>query len=134
MPRQIIKRLSIMATVLVILGSSMLAQEADTSRIYIKMEIHGLACPYCAFGMEKELKRISGVENVEIHLEEGLAYISLPTSQVPSEEDLREIVTDAGFTLKQVEYSKEPFIRVSSAKKRNSKTKNSSNKKKSQGS
>ncbi len=134
MPRQISKRLSIMATVLVVLGSSMLAQEADTSRIYIKMEIHGLACPYCAFGMEKELKRISGVENLEIHLEEGLAYMSLPASQVPSEEDLGKIVTDAGFTLKQIDLSKEPFSKVSGVKKKKSKTKNSSNKKKSKGS
>ncbi len=131
MPRQSSKRLSIMATVLVVLGSSMLAQEADTSRIYIKMEIHGLACPYCAFGMEKELKRISGVENLEIHLEEGLVYMSLPASQMPSEEDLGKIVTDAGFTLKQIDLSKEPFSKVSGVKRKKAKAKNSSNMKKS---
>ncbi len=134
MPRQISKRLSIMATVLVVLGSSMLAQEADTSRIYIKMEIHGLACPYCAFGMEKELKRISGVENVEIHLEEGLVYMSLPASQMPSEEDLGKIVTDAGFTLKQIDFSTAPFPKASGAKRVKSKIKNSSHKKKLKGS
>lgn len=131
--RQMIGRLSLMLAGVLAIGFTTLGQEADTSMIFLKMEIHGLACPYCAFGMEKELKRISGVENVEIHLEEGLAYMALPAVQVPSEEDLGRIVTDAGFTLKRIEFGKEPFIKVSRAKKMKSKTKNSSNEKKLKG-
>ena len=81
----------------------------ENERIYIKIEIKGLACPYCAFGMEKELKEISGVEKVEIELKTGLAYISTPVRQKPTKEELEKIITDSGFTVGEVSYSDKPF-------------------------
>lgn len=80
-------------------------------RVYIKIEIKGLACPYCAFGMEKELKKISGVEKVEIELKKGLAFISTPVSQKPEEQQLAQVITDAGFTPGKIEFNPKPFIR-----------------------
>lgn len=87
--------------------------EAQTNkaqeRVYIKIEIKGMACPYCAYGMEKELRKISGVDSVEIELKEGLAYISTPPKQEPTKESLEKIITDAGFTVGKIEYSDKPF-------------------------
>ena len=91
--------------------------ETIQKRVYIKIEIKGLACPYCAFGMEKELKKVSGVENVEIELKTGMAYISTPIDQKPTKEELQKIVKDAGFTVGEIEYSNEPFINEKQAKK-----------------
>ncbi|MDH3246589.1 MAG: hypothetical protein OEM26_18355 [Saprospiraceae bacterium] len=59
----------------------------------------------------------------------GDGHLSLPASQVPSEEDLGKIVTDAGFTLKRIDFSNAPFLKVSGAKKIRSQTKDSSHKK-----
>jgi len=84
--------------------------KAKQERVYIKIEIKGMACPYCAFGMEKELKKVAGVENVEIELKEGLAYISTPMKQKPSKESLEKIIVDGGFTVGKIEFSDEPFI------------------------
>ena len=93
-------------------STSVNAQVETTQEIvYIKIEVKGLACPYCAFGMEKELKNVSGVENVEIELKTGLAYISTPIKQKPTKEKLKNIITDAGFTAGKIEFSNEPFIR-----------------------
>lgn len=78
-------------------------------RVYVKIEVKGLACPYCAFGMEKELKKISGVKNVDIVLKEGLVYISTPIKQKPLKVLLKTIITDAGFTVGEIEYSNVPF-------------------------
>ena len=88
-----------------LLGQTVIEQE----RIYVKIEIKGMACPYCAFGMEKELKKVAGVENVEIELKEGLAYISTPINQKPSKESLEKIIVDAGFTIGEIEFSTSPF-------------------------
>ena len=60
-------------------------------RIYVKIEIKGMACPYCAFGMEKELKKVAGVENVDIELKVGLAYISTPIKQKPTKKSIEKI-------------------------------------------
>ena len=86
------------------------AQENIQKRVYIKIEIKGLACPYCAFGMEKQLKKVSGVDdNVTIELKEGLAYISTPLDQKPTKEILEEIITNAGFTPGEIIFSEVPF-------------------------
>lgn len=93
-----------------------LSAQQDTSkieRIYIKIEIKGLACPYCAYGMEKELLKVAGVDNVDIELKEGMAYISTPISQKPTREDLKKIIEDAGFTGGEIEYSNNVFERPS---------------------
>ena len=83
--------------------------KSEQERVYIKIEIKGMACPYCAFGMEKELKKVSGVENVEIELKEGLAYISTPINQKPSKESLEKIIVNGGFTVGEIEFSDKPF-------------------------
>ena len=89
------------------------AQTANTEqggeRIYMKIEIKGLACPYCAYGMEKELKKVSGVDKVDIELKTGLAYISTPIAQKPSAESLKKIIVDSGFTAGEIVYQSEPF-------------------------
>lgn len=89
--------------------SNLKAQEKAQQQVYIKIEIKGMACPYCAFGMEKQLKKVSGVKNVAIELNEGLAYISTPKNQKPLKESLALIITNAGFTVGKIEYSDKPF-------------------------
>ncbi len=82
----------------------------DQERVYIKIEIKGMACPYCAFGMEKELKKVAGVDNVDIELKKGMAYISTPASQRPIKKNLESIITNAGFTVGEIEFSDKPII------------------------
>ena len=89
--------------------ASINAQIKEEKRIYVKIEIMGLACPFCAFGMEKELKKVAGVDDVKIELKAGLAYISTPIEQKPTKERLEKIITDAGFTVGKIEYSSNPF-------------------------
>ena len=93
--------------------------QADDERVFIKIEIKGLACPFCAYGMERELKKVSGVEDVEIELKTGLAYISTPVSQKPEKEELVRIVNEGGFTAGEIEYSNKPFEPQEGKKKYN---------------
>jgi len=93
------------------LSTSVIAQEKKSQdRVFVKIEIKGMSCPYCAFGMEKELKQVSGVDNVQIILKNGLAYISTPIEQKPLKVLLKSIITDAGFTAGKIEYSDKPFV------------------------
>ena len=92
--------------------------ELPSEKVFIKIEIKGLACPFCAYGMERELKKIAGVENVEIELEEGLAYMSTPVAQKPSEKQLEKIIEEAGFTAGEIEFSEKPFQRINEKKRR----------------
>jgi len=91
--------------------------QSKTSHIYIKIEINGMVCSNCAFGMEKELKKVSSVADVQIQLKEGLAYIATLVKEKPLKEELALIITKAGFTAGKIEFSDTPFAIKETLKK-----------------
>ncbi len=98
---------------LVLLPHDLQAQHSDsstnTSTTYIRMEVLGLACPFCAYGLEKDLRQSLGARDVHITLQKGLVYLTVPSDQTPSEEQLKDIVRQAGFTPGEIRYSSKPF-------------------------
>lgn len=64
-----------------------------------RLEIAGLACPFCAYGVEKKLNALKGVEGVETHIEEGIVIVTMADGATLDEATAREAVEDAGFTL-----------------------------------
>jgi len=95
---------------LLFFGQTTLKAQNKPEHVYIKIEVNGMACPYCAYGMEKELKKVAGVDDVKIQLKEGLAYIATPKKQEPLKENLALIITNAGFTPGKIEYRDKPFV------------------------
>ncbi len=65
-----------------------------------ELKVDGLACPFCAYGIEKKLGAIAGVETVDVDLKEGRVIVTMAEGTVLTEEIARRAVTDAGFTLK----------------------------------
>jgi len=90
---------------IIIFNTSSKAQER-INITYIKIEVDGLSCPFCAYGLEKELKKIAGSDSVMILLKEGEAIMKVPNSQIPTKESLEKIVIDAGFTPRGITFSK----------------------------
>ncbi|MDX1629678.1 MAG: heavy-metal-associated domain-containing protein, partial [Fulvivirga sp.] len=37
----------------------------------VKVEVDGLSCPFCAYGLEKKLKNLDGVTNIKVDIENG---------------------------------------------------------------
>ena len=84
------------------------AQE-PAEKVYIKIEVDGLACPFCAYGLEKKLKKVDGAENVLIEITKGEATMNVPASKKPSVDELRKIIKNAGFTPGEITFSDKPF-------------------------
>jgi len=55
-------KLSITILILLFVQSTFVNAQTKTNerKVYIKIEVNGMACAYCAFGMEKELKKSCG--------------------------------------------------------------------------
>jgi len=86
------------------------AQNKEDTKEYIKLEVDGLACPFCAYGLEKKLRNdIKGLENLDINIEKGFVTFGFSKQNKPSEEKLKEIVSDAGFKAKKIYFSGKPF-------------------------
>jgi len=79
---------------------------ADTSTYSIRVD--GLACPYCAYGIEKKLNAIEGVKFMNMNLDEGI--VTVKTQNVTlGDEQLKQLFNDSGFTYrsKKVSQTKE---------------------------
>lgn len=63
------------------------------------LQVDGLACPFCSYGIEKRLTAVDGVESVEIDIEQGRAVVTMTEGGRLSEDQARQAVSDAGFTL-----------------------------------
>ncbi len=72
-------------------------QEVENQRIQIKIEVKGLSCPFCAYGLEKRLRELPAVQSVDIQLKEGVAVLKFLKEKAPSEQELREAIEKAGF-------------------------------------
>lgn len=68
-----------------------------------KMRIDGLACPFCAYGLEKKLKSVESVKSVVISINEGESLLILKDGAVFTEDQARRLVNDAGFALRDFE-------------------------------
>ena len=63
------------------------------------LEVKGLTCPFCTYGLEKKLKKVKGVEWVSLDLEKDLATVTARPGVLVKEADLRKAVRKAGFQL-----------------------------------
>lgn len=66
------------------------------------MRVDGLACPFCAYGIEKKFTKTEGVEAVDIDLKKGLVIVKTIEAKFFKEDELKTIINDAGFTLKSM--------------------------------
>ncbi|VAX05393.1 hypothetical protein MNBD_GAMMA19-1494 [hydrothermal vent metagenome] len=66
------------------------------------MRVDGLACPFCAYGIEKKFIKTEGVDSVDIDLQKGLVIVKTHEGKTFKEEKLKEIINDSGFTMKSV--------------------------------
>lgn len=63
------------------------------------LNVDGLACPFCAFGIEKHLNKVDGVSDVQVDIGESVVRVTLQEGKTLAEEQARQAVEEAGFTL-----------------------------------
>ncbi len=83
--------------VLLILWSA--AGLADSEAVY-ELRVDGLSCPFCAYGIEKRLTRIEGVQSVQTDISDGVVVVTMRPDASLDEDEARRAVEKAGFTLR----------------------------------
>ena len=73
---------------------------ADGSRYELRVD--GLACPFCAYGIEKKLNVIDGVDEVDIDLNSGLVTVDVTEGVVLNDSQMTKLFNDAGFTYRSM--------------------------------
>ncbi len=68
-----------------------------------RLRVDGLACPFCAYGIEKQLNRIEGVKTVDTNIRDGMMTITMTDGATLDEATARRAIEAAGFTLRGFE-------------------------------
>ena len=87
------RKLSLLAAGLILSASALAAGPQYT------LGVKGVACPYCAFGVEKRLNKIDGVEDVVVDIGDSVVRVSMAEGTNLTEPKARKAVEEAGFTL-----------------------------------
>jgi copper chaperone CopZ len=66
------------------------------------LRVDGLACPFCAYGIEKQLTALNGVQEVVVDLAAGAVRVTMKDGASLSEVVANQAVKDAGFELKSM--------------------------------
>lgn len=66
------------------------------------LQVDGLACPFCAYGLEKKMTPINSVQSYDVDMGEGKVYLGLEKDAKLDLEAFRKAVKEAGFTLRDV--------------------------------
>lgn len=65
-----------------------------------QLGIDGLACPFCTYGIEKQLLKLDGVAELETDIAGGLVTIRMQEGKTPTEDEIERAVKKAGFELR----------------------------------
>lgn len=76
---------------------------ADEDKTVYTLQADGLACPFCAYGIEKHIQRIDGAESVSTDIKSGTVVITMTPGRTLEEADARRAVEAAGFTMRRFE-------------------------------
>ena len=62
--------------------------------------VDGVACPFCVYGIEKQLSKLEGIERIETDIQKGLMILIMEVDSTLSEAVISDAVTKAGFSLR----------------------------------
>lgn len=79
-------------------GAWLVAGAAHAGDVQYNLRVDGMTCPFCVATSEKALRKMDGVKAVSTNLEAGVISVCADESVEFTDEQLRELFLDKGFT------------------------------------
>ncbi len=93
----------VLRTTGLILGLILISAVALAAPQAFKLILDGLACPFCDYGIEKQLSSVDGVQSVDVDIKAGVVIVTMADGVTLDETEARKAVKDAGFDLRSFE-------------------------------
>ena len=85
--------------VLVLIGVFWLSTAAwPADQEVVDVSVTGLACPFCAFSVEKSLGKLAGVDSVTVDLAANQVRVVMQAEHVADLNKIKQAIVNAGFT------------------------------------
>jgi copper chaperone CopZ len=68
-----------------------------------ELAVEGLACPFCAYSLERALMKIGGIEQIDVNIGTGLARVTTEDGVALDRQSAEKAVKTSGFTLQGFE-------------------------------
>lgn len=68
-----------------------------------RLGVDGLACPFCAYGIEKQLNAVKGVQRIEVDIATGTVVVTMAEAATLDQATADKAVKKAGFSLRSFE-------------------------------
>ncbi len=91
-----------MVVIAFFLVSVAVAIPAESAVTSVQIRVDGLACPFCAYGLEKKIKNHFELEEYDVDFDRGLVHVRLQREETFSIRQIRKAVKEAGFTYKNM--------------------------------
>lgn len=92
-----------MRTLAIILVLALSAPSMAWAELHYTIRVDGLACPFCAFGIEKQFRKMDGVEKVRTDLEKGHVHVLTQDDVEFTDKQLTRLFESSGFTYRSME-------------------------------
>ena len=93
---------NLLSTSVLVLLSSLAASPVWSQVERVKMRVDGLACPFCAYGLEKRIKEVPGVSKIVIRVDDGVMLLETTKDEAIALDQLAPAVKKAGFTAREI--------------------------------
>lgn len=87
----------IIITTIIVLAT-IFGLKAQKAMDQFMVQVDGLGCPFCAYGLEKKFKEFKGIKNVKIDIETGDFSFSYPSEKILTLAAVEKQVEKAGYT------------------------------------
>jgi copper chaperone CopZ len=84
----------------VLLAALLIVTSAFAAGPSYRLKVDGLACPFCAYGIEKKLSTVPGVAGVQTSIKQGSVIVTMRDGVTLSQRAAQRAVSAAGFTLR----------------------------------
>ena len=85
--------------VITMFGSIQTSFSAGTN---YNIRVDGLACPFCAYGIEKKFKAMDGISNIKVDLDNGIVSVDAKEGLELKEDEMIKLFNDSGFTYRSM--------------------------------
>lgn len=85
----------------IVTAGLMLTASSAIAKTY-KIWVDGLACPFCTYGIEKQLGKLPNVTSLKTSIKSGTVTIKTKNNKALTDAQLRGAVKRAGFTVRKI--------------------------------
>lgn len=93
-----LKLILIIFSVMGLASMSEISAQEKGDKDKFTVNVDGLGCPFCAYGLEKKIKKLKGIKKVKIDMEEAKLTFDYPAEKLLTIAAVEAQVDEAGYT------------------------------------